>query len=115
VQGEHGVRVNPAYVEEVARVIEAALTRDVRGRFNVAGDQIVTLTDLVATIGELAGREPRLVWLSGTPPGDLVAANLRMKAELGVEPRTPLRAGLERTIAAIAPATGSGGEAAPPA
>jgi acetylornithine deacetylase len=49
--------VNPLHVSDAVRVFEPALGYDGSGVFNVAGEEIVTLTDLVRLLGELDALE----------------------------------------------------------
>lgn len=97
VNGDPGLRLNPTFVDDAVAAIGAAIGGDTRGPVNVAGSDVVSFTELVAAIGEIAGTEPRLLHRDAPADHDLVADNSRMRAELGVEP-TALRAGLQATI-----------------
>jgi nucleoside-diphosphate-sugar epimerase len=63
---------------------------------------VVTIEDLVRTIGRVTGREPILEHGPSTHDGDLVGDNARMKTVLGVEPRVTLTEGLAATCAELA-------------
>ena len=97
VNGDPGLRLNPTFVDDAVAAIGAALDGDASGAVNVAGGDIVSFTELVAAIGEIAGTEPRLTHRDAPADPDLVGDNSRMRGELGVDP-TPLRAGLQATI-----------------
>ena len=72
------------------------------GVFNVAGEETVTLTDLVRLLGEIDGREPRISHDAGDPsPGDLIGDNTRMREALGVVPQVSLRDGLGGVLSAL--------------
>jgi UDP-glucose 4-epimerase len=101
IQGKPGMRINPIYVGDAVRALAAAIESPGAGVFNVAGYEIVSITDVVELIAELSGAEPRIRW-EGEQPGDLVADITRMRVELGVEPETPLRKGLRSLIESLA-------------
>jgi UDP-glucose 4-epimerase len=103
VQGDPGLRINPIYVDDAVRAFEAALGFSGSGVFNVAGDEVVTVTELVERIGKAAGVQP-VVEHTDAEPGDLVADNTRMREELGVVPHVSLREGLNRTVGSRLPA-----------
>ncbi len=103
VEGTPGLRINPVYVDDAIRVFEPALALGSSDVFNVAGDEVVAIDDLVRTIGRVAGRDPILEHTSGSRGGNLVGDNSRMKTVLGVDPRVTLEEGLAATCAALAP------------
>jgi len=70
---------------------------------NVGTGEPTSLLALVATLGRILDREPRLVH-AGPRPGDVlhsVANVTRLAARTGLVPATPLETGLERTLAWI--------------
>jgi UDP-glucuronate 4-epimerase len=65
--------------------------------YNLGGDEVILLRDLIAAIGEVTGIEPKVEQLP-MQPGDVLVTNAdltRARAELGYEPQTTLRKGLE--------------------
>lgn len=104
VEGDPGLRINPIYVDDAVRVFEPALRWAGAGIFNVAGDEALTMTELVELIGEVVGRQPAIEHTPGASAGDLVADNTRMRETLGVRPRVSLREGLGRTVGSRLPA-----------
>jgi len=94
VEGNPGVRINPIFVEDAVRVFEAGLHLATSDLFNVAGDEVVTITELVRLIGEVVGKEPVIDYKDVKTEGNLVGDNRRMKEMLGVFPRTRMRDGL---------------------
>jgi len=94
IEGDPGLRINPIFVDDAVRVFEPALTGNATGIFNVAGDERVTITDLVALIGQTAGQRPRVRHVAATGEGDLIADTDRMRNELGVQPQVSLGDGL---------------------
>jgi nucleoside-diphosphate-sugar epimerase len=106
IQGDPGVRINPIHVDDAVRVFEPALALERGGTFNVAGDEAVTLTDLVELLGAAAGVEPRVVHdLASAPAGDLLGDNARMREGLGVVPSVGLREGLRSVVSPAARAS----------
>jgi UDP-glucose 4-epimerase len=103
VEGTPGLRINPIYVEDAIRVFEPALTLGSSELFNVAGDEVVAIDELVRAIGRATARDPLLEHTPGSQAGDLVGDNARMKSVLGVEPRVTLEEGLAATCAELAP------------
>jgi len=99
VDGEPGLQVNPIYVGDAVRVFEPGLAAQAPGLFNVAGDETLTITDLVRVIGEVTGRQPAIEYRPADRAGDLIGDNAQMRNVLGVVPRTPLREGLRLTVA----------------
>ena len=96
ISGDPGLRSNPIYVGDAVAAIAAALDSGTGGACNLAGDEAVSITELVALVGEAVGREPLVRYEAAEGGGDLVADNSRMKRELGVTPRTSLSAGAGR-------------------
>jgi nucleoside-diphosphate-sugar epimerase len=90
------------HVEDVADGFAALLRSNVAGPVNVASGDPVRIRDIVATLGELAGR-PDLLRLGELPdrPGDpplLVADVRRLRDEVGFVPRHSLVDGLRDTL-----------------
>ena len=111
IEGDPGLAINPIHVEDAVRVFEPALSRETSGVFNVAGDEVVTVGALVEALAGLCGVEARVAHIETVRQGDLVAANGRMKGELGVEPRVALHDGLRGVVDEL-PAPSSADDAA---
>lgn len=103
IHGDPGLRINPIYVDDAARVFEPALTSRAAGTFNVAGDEQVTITELVGMVGEAVGKRPRIRHEAAQVEGDLVADISRVRDELGVGTQVRLADGL-RSLADQTPA-----------
>ena len=97
VAGDPGLRSNPVFVGDAVSAIEAALTSESGGTYNLAGPEAASITELVELIAEVAGVEPRIAHAPGGSEGDLVADIARLGADL-VAPRTGLREGLEAML-----------------
>jgi nucleoside-diphosphate-sugar epimerase len=96
IEGNPGLRINPIYIDDVIRVFDPALQIPRSDLFNVAGDEIVTITDLVKLIEKVSGKRALLHQTDVNPGGDLVGDNTRMKEVLGVYPKTLLIEGLRQ-------------------
>lgn len=94
IEGNPGLRINPIYVGDAIRVFQPALHLQTSELFNVAGDEVVTITDLVKLIGKVSGKEAPVQYTDVNPDGDVVGDNTRMKEVLGVYPQVPLLEGL---------------------
>ena len=102
IDGDPGLRVNPIHVNDAARAIAAAVRGDALGGvINVAGTEIVTLTQIVTWLAAAAGVEPRIVHAGDGPPADLLGDATRMRERLGVTPRVTLREGLRDVVAEL--------------
>lgn len=91
-------RMNPIFVDDVVRLVEAALGSDGHQLVNAAGDDAATIRELGESIGRAVGTAPNFEQGTGTA-GDIVCGNERMKVELGLDHVTSLDAGLARTAA----------------
>lgn len=102
IEGNPGFRINPIYIEDAIRVFEPALDLQTSALFNVAGDEAVTLTDLVNLIGETASRRPQIHYRAIPVSGDLIGDNERMKEVLKVLPKVSLLEGLRAMLRSTA-------------
>lgn len=98
IEGNPGRRINPIYVEDAIMVFESALQLPGSDLINVAGDEVVTVTDLVGLIEKASGGKAVVTHTEARNVGDIVGANNRMKEVLGVYPQTSLLAGLRRMM-----------------
>jgi nucleoside-diphosphate-sugar epimerase len=98
VDGDPGLRVNPIHVHDAARAIAAAVRLDGSEVVNVAGDEAVTITELVRRLSQIAGTDPEIVHRGEDPAGDLLGDNSRMKDVLGVAPEVSLDDGLRGVV-----------------
>jgi UDP-glucose 4-epimerase len=93
VEGKPGMRMNPLYAGDAAAAIAAALELGEQAVMNVAGREVVTVTELIERLARALGRDVR-VRHSGDSEGDLIADTSRMATLLGVVPSTGLDEGL---------------------
>jgi UDP-glucose 4-epimerase len=104
INGDGGQTRDFVYVGDVARANVAALTSGAQGICNVATGVSVTLLDLVAALGQAAGREPQLRF-GPERGGDIrhsAVVPKRMREELGIVQTTPLAAGLRTLLESLA-------------
>jgi len=90
------------FVDDIVRANIAAVESNARGAvFNIGGGSRTTVNEVIATIGEIVGREPRVNRLE-TQKGDVkhtAADTSAAQRELDYRPRIGLREGLEREVA----------------
>ncbi len=98
IEGNPGLRINPIYVEDAIRVFEPALNLQTSDLFNVAGDENVTISDLVKVIESVTEKKAIVKYTDKNPQGDLIGDNARMKEMLGVYPKTRLFDGLHQML-----------------
>jgi nucleoside-diphosphate-sugar epimerase len=99
IDGMPGRRLNPIHVADAIRVFPAALHNPaVRGLFNVAGNQVPTVTGLVDLLAEVCNRRAIITYTDTYPEGDLIGDNSRMQDVLGVHPQISLRDGLRSML-----------------
>lgn len=105
VEGDPGMRMNPIYVDDAAAAVEAALGLREQTVVNVAGEEVVTVTDLVQRLATALGREATIRHAAAAA-ADLFADTSRMKGLLGVTAKTPLDDGLREVARSIALGSG---------
>ena len=98
IEGEPGLRINPIYVDDAARAFPPALALDESDLFNIAGDEVVTIRDLVHLMEQATGKAAEVAHRAGSLDGDLVGDNTRMKNVLGITPTTSLLDGLQSMV-----------------
>jgi len=94
------LRLSPTYVEDAVRAVEAALSVEKHVVANVAGDEAMTLAELVAAIEHLTGRTA-IVEPIDDEPVSLVGANDCLKRVLRAPPVWTFERGLAATVGAL--------------
>jgi len=98
IEGDPGIGLNPTYVDDAVRAFAAAAGHNASGVFNVAGDEALTLRELVERIAEVAG-VPAITRHAGTTEvSALLGDNRLMRDVLGAAPATSLDDGLRRVV-----------------
>jgi nucleoside-diphosphate-sugar epimerase len=89
------------FVADIVDANLAAAERDVAGRvYNVGGGSRTTVNEVIATLGEITRRAPRVENLE-VQKGDVrhtSADTARAREELGYRPQVDLRSGLDREV-----------------
>lgn len=104
VYGDGSTSRDYTYIDDIVAGVISAYERIPRFGYrvwNLGSDHPVRLDELIAAIGGVVGVEPRI---THTPPlaGDVErtwADLTRSRAELGYDPKTPVRTGIERQFA----------------
>ena len=99
--GDGTTRRDYTYIDDIVDGVVRALNRD-RGYeiYNLGESQTISLAELVKEIGEVTGVEP-ILDRQEMQPGDVVVTYAdvsKARRELGYEPTTGIRAGLERFL-----------------
>ena len=94
IEGKPGLRINPIHVRDAVRVFEPAFALEGSDVFNVAGDEVVSMTELVQLLAQVNSLQPSVAYRESIHSGDLIGDNARMKAVLGVRPEIRLAEGL---------------------
>lgn len=103
VNGDGGQTRDFIYVGDVARANAAALHGTGEGICNVATGKSVTLLEMIAALGEAAGRQAE-VRFGPERSGDIrdsAASPKRMREELGITDTTPLATGLRALLESL--------------
>jgi len=98
VEANPELHINPIYVGDAVRVFEPALRLGASALVNVAGDEVVSITELISVIERATGRTASITYKESTHTGDLIGDNSRMKTTLGISPQTALLAGVKQMI-----------------
>lgn len=87
------------YVDDIVQGVEKTIENlDGYAVYNLGGDKVVLLKDLIETIAEVVGKPAKIDQLP-MQPGDvpLTMADLsRSRQRLGYDPQTPIREGVEK-------------------
>jgi nucleoside-diphosphate-sugar epimerase len=98
IAGRPGQQINPIHVSDAVEVFSPALELQRSDVFNVAGDEIVSIRDLVGVIEEATGEAAHVRHIDPEQEGNLIGDNTRMKEALSVEPRVSLLDGIRSML-----------------
>lgn len=98
IAGRPGQRINPIHVSDALDVFPPALELTRSDVFNVAGEEIVSIRELVTVIEEATGEPAHVRHIDPEHEGDLIGDNTRMKEVLGVQPSTTLSDGIRSML-----------------
>jgi nucleoside-diphosphate-sugar epimerase len=99
IEGEHGILLNPVWIDDLANGIRLAVESAKTGIFHLGGPETVCLRSLAELMGELVGRVPSFRILPPKRGEPHVCRFDRSTAELGYDPREGVRTGLQKLIA----------------
>lgn len=100
LQGEHGLSLNPIFVEDAAKTVIAIMKQPGSCIMNVAGDELVSMRELCMRISAIVGKEPVFNLQSDKAASHLIADITKLKALIGNH-SVSLDEGLKRTAAAV--------------
>lgn len=98
IAGRPGQRINPIHIDDVLRIFQPALDLERSDVFNVAGDEVVSVRELVSVIEEATGESAHVRHIDPEQEGHLMGDNTRMKDVLGVSPRISLLEGIRSML-----------------
>jgi UDP-glucose 4-epimerase len=98
IAGRPGQRINPIHVSDALQVFSPVLALGRSDVFNVAGEEVVSIRDLVGVIEEATGERAHVRHVDPEHDGDMVADNSRMKEVLGARPSVSLLDGIRSML-----------------
>jgi nucleoside-diphosphate-sugar epimerase len=96
LSGEKGIHINPIYVEDAASILIKLLRIPGSKQINVAGNQVISISQLSTNIAEIIGKEPNFSYQSKQK--DLIGDNSLLKEIIGEISWTELKESLKETI-----------------
>ena len=100
IEGDPGLHINPLYVDDAVRAIDACINHDVSEIFNLAGDESISISGLVELISAQLGMQACVEHSPALPGQSLLGDNTKMKQILGVFPDVSLHEGISKMIQA---------------
>jgi nucleoside-diphosphate-sugar epimerase len=99
IQGKPGLRINPVFVHDVVRAMDAVMIKPTIPMLNIAGIEEVNLTELVQIMGCVLDRKPCIEYDAiDSQPINLVGDIHLLCDEMGAAPLVSLREGLSSLI-----------------
>lgn len=93
LQGKDGLKTNPIHVSDAVKAIEAAFSVEGSHKFNVGGDEVISLRQICETIGQQLHILPRFVF-QDKPANNLMGDITRMKTKL-ITPQIKFEEGIK--------------------
>lgn len=81
INSSRGVKINPIYVLDVAETIIRSLSIEKSEVYNVSGNEVVQLEEIIDIIGKKLNKEPQIIWGDNLVK-DCIANNKKMKEDL---------------------------------
>jgi len=100
VQGKHGFKTSPLYVDDLKRIIDKLLKRENPTPdfqvFNVGGDEMLGIYELGIAIGAALKLAPKFEYVKGAESLGWIADNSKLKAALDLHSFIPFTDGIEK-------------------
>ena len=96
LSGEKGIYINPIYVEDAASILIRLLRIPGSKQVNIAGNQVISMSQLATNIAEIIGKKPNFSYQSKQK--DLIGDNSLLKEIIGEISWTSLNESLKETI-----------------
>jgi nucleoside-diphosphate-sugar epimerase len=94
--GEQGISINPIYVKDAISILIRLLEVPGSNLFNIAGNEIISISKLAFLVSEIIGEEPNFIHQSSQM--DLVGDNKLVRNVLGDISWTELKTSITETI-----------------
>jgi len=95
-----GLRTNPIYIEDAVQAIEmVAMSRGVPV-VNMAGDEVLSIKDMVEIIGDAVGVAPKIAVTDRRRSGDLIG-DVSLFRSLYTKPLTSFKSGIKKVLEAL--------------
>jgi nucleoside-diphosphate-sugar epimerase len=79
MKGEKGIRLNPIHVEDAAAIIKYLIINKSHGIFNICGNEIVHLKQIVDVISSKLNLKPNLITQPSNGNEDIIGDNQKIK------------------------------------
>jgi UDP-glucose 4-epimerase len=93
-----GLSTVPLYLDDVVRVLLAAISEGWRGIVNIGGPQALTLTEMAHIVGRVVGREPVFERSTGALDADLIPDLDRLSQYMPLDTFVAFEDGLARYV-----------------
>ena len=96
LSGEKGISINPIFVEDAASILIKLIEVAGSKQINIAGNQVISISQLAINIAEIIGKEPNFSHQSKQK--DLIGDNGFLKEIIGELSWTELKESLKETV-----------------
>lgn len=100
LDGDDGILINPVYVDDVTRVIERIVARNLSGTINIGGPEVLSIRRIGEIIGTVLGIQP-VFESHPRAQHPYIAGDITKLTELIGPPKTTFDAGVEKTVRGI--------------
>lgn len=95
-----GLKISLCYIDDIVEIIDSLISKGRSSILNIAGNEAVSLRQMVNAISQFFGKEPVLTVTERCRQGDLIADISLLRSTLNPQ-FTSFESGLKRTIEAI--------------